>query len=268
MEGGEDDIQGQASRWSQDTQNASVEEDTAASSLKLKQNYNTKKTDQNELANAKRFDQYSKMPSAIYCAGRFQPPTIGHARIIDMLIDLSQHEGAEAFVFVSKSRGKKDPLCSATKVAYLKKMFPYSGVTFVDCGAEATVCGGPILSHHWLRTKGYDKITLLAGSDHEEAFDRDAPVWKNVENPPRIVFMPRDTESDDLSEVAMSATKVRDLARRADEELFIRAVLWGHVTTVDAENLYDELRHEMGLFVPARTRVPSFLQFFRHLCGC
>ena len=207
------------------------------------------------------------MPSAIYCAGRFQPPTIGHARIIDMLIDLSQHEGSEAFVFVSKTRGKKDPLCSSTKTAFLKKMFPY-GVTFVDCGAETSVCGGPVLSHHWLQNKGYDKITFLAGSDHDEAFGLGAPVWKNVENPPRIVFMPRDTESEDLSDVAMSATKARDLARQAQEKLFIQAVLRGSVKISDAEDLYDELRHEMGLFVPTRSRVPSLLQFFRQLCGC
>jgi len=207
------------------------------------------------------------MPSAIYCAGRFQPPTIGHARIIDMLVDLSQREAAEAFVFVSKSRGKKDPLCSSTKTAFLKKMFPH-GVTFVDCGAEPTVCGGPILSHHWLRSKGYDKITLLAGTDHEEAFGPGAPVWKNVEDPPRVVFMPRDTESDDLSPEAMSATKARELAHRADEGLFIQAVLRGRVTINDAEDLYDELRHEMGLFVRTRNRVPGFLQFFRDLCGC
>jgi nicotinic acid mononucleotide adenylyltransferase len=207
------------------------------------------------------------MPSAIYCAGRFQPPTIGHARMIDMLIDLSQHEASEAFVFVSKTRGKKDPLSSSTKVAYLRKMFPY-GVTFVDCGAETSVCGGPILSNHWLQSKGYDKITFLAGSDHEDVFGPGAPVWKNVENPPRIVFMPRDTESDDLSAEAMSATKVRELARQAQETLFIQSVLRGSVKISDAEDLYDELRHEMGMFVQARTRVPSILQFFRQLCGC
>jgi hypothetical protein len=184
-----------------------------------------------------------------------------------MLIDLSQHQGSEAFVFVSKTRGKKDPLCSSSKVEFLKKMFPY-GVTFVDCGAEPTVCGGPILSHHWLRERGYDNITFLAGSDHGDVFSADAPVWKNVENPPRIVFMPRDTESDDLSAEAMSATKVRDLARNAEEKLFIQAVLMGRVTVSDAEDLYDELRHEMGLFVRARSRMPSLLQFFRNLCGC
>jgi hypothetical protein len=226
------------------------------------------KTDQNESANAKSFCSVYTMPSAIYCAGRFQPPTIGHARLIYMLIDLSQHEGAEAFVFVSKARGKKeDPLSSGTKVAYLKKMFPY-GVTFVDCGAETSVCGGPVLSHHWLRSRGYDKITFLSGSDHEAVFNSSAPVWKNVEDPPRVVFLPRDTESDDLSEVAMSGTKVRELARNAEELLFIQAVLMGRVTVSDAEDLYDELRHDMGLFVRSRDRTPAFVRFFRSLCGC
>jgi hypothetical protein len=50
--------------------------------------------------------------------------------------------------------------------------------------------------------------------------------------------------------------------------LFIQAVLRGRVTVNDAEDLYDELRHEMGLFVRTRNRVPGFLQFFRDLCGC
>ena len=140
------------------------------------------------------------MPSAIYCAGRFQPPTIGHARIIDMLVVLSQREAAEAFVFVSKSRGKKDPLCSSTKTAFLKKMFPH-GVTFVDCGAEPTVCGGPILSHHWLRSKGYDKITLLAGTDHGKRLDRvllSGRTWRIrpvlsscLETPRAMISLPR-----------------------------------------------------------------------------
>jgi nicotinic acid mononucleotide adenylyltransferase len=205
--------------------------------------------------------------AAIYCAGRFQPPTIGHARLIQMVIDLSQRHGCEAFVFVSKSRGKKDPLPSATKVAHLRKMFP-QGVTFVDCGAETALCGGPLMSNHWLRAKGYTDIMFVAGGDREEHFGPDARMWKNVEHPPRFVFLPRREQDEDLSPEAMSGTKARALAEAAQDELFYQAVTMGKVTLRDAENLYDELRHEMGLFVPARTRVPSFLQFFRQFCGC
>ena len=205
--------------------------------------------------------------AAIYCAGRFQPPTIGHARLIQMVIDLSQRSGAEAFVFVSRTRGKKDPLSSATKVAHLHKMFPH-GVTFVDCGAEAELCGGPLLSSHWLRARGYEDLTLVAGGDREENFGPDARMWKNVENPPRFVFLPRREHDDDLSPEAMSGTKARLLAESAQEALFFQAVIMGRVSLRDAENLYDELRHEMGLFVPARARIPSFLQFFRQFCGC
>lgn len=203
---------------------------------------------------------------AVYCAGRFQPPTIGHARLIDAVIHLAQRRGCDAFVFVSKARGNRDPLSSATKVAHLYKMFPY-GVTFVDCGAETAPCGGPLISNHWLRARGYKDITFVAGGDREEDFGPDARMWKNVENPPKFIFLPRQT-GDDLSAEAMSGTKARALAKAAQEELFCRAVTQGKVTLRDAENLYDELRHEMGLFVPARSRMPSFLQFFRQLCGC
>ena len=66
----------------------------------------------------------------------------------------------------------------------------------------------------------------------------------------------------------MSGTLARSLAESGKERLFISAVLGGKVSLRDAENLYDELRHEMGFFVPARARTPSFVEFFRQLCGC
>lgn len=206
------------------------------------------------------------MKTAVYCAGRFQPPTIGHARIIETVIHIGQRYGAEPFVFVSKSRGKNDPLSSASKVAYLRKMFP-TGVTFVDCGAQDKPCGGPVLSNHWLQARGYEKTILVAGSDREEEFGPGARMWKNVENPPKTIFIVR-SEEDDYSDVAMSGSKARTLAETAHEKLFLRSVLYGSVSLRDAEDLYDEVRHEMGLFVPARARMPSFLQFFRQLCGC
>ena len=197
--------------------------------------------------------------SAVYCAGRFQPPTTGHARIIETVIHLAQRKGADAYVFVSKTRGPVDPLSSSSKVIYLEKMFP-DGVTFVDCGAENKPCGGPLLSNHWLRNLGYTNITFVAGSDREEDFGPDARIWKNVENPPKTIFLPRDD--------GVSGTLARALAESANEKLFIQTVLSGKVTLRDAEDLYDEVRHDMGLFVPSRARVPSILQLFRQLCGC
>jgi len=197
--------------------------------------------------------------AAVYTAGRFQPPTTGHSRMIEMVIHLAQRKGAEAFVFVSKTRGPNDPLSSSAKVAYLRKMFP-GGVTFVDCGAEDKPCGGPLLSNHWLRNQGYTDITFVAGSDREGDFGPDSRVWKNVETPPKMVFLPRGD--------SMSGTMARSFAESANEKLFISAVLAGRVSLRDAEDLYDEVRHEMGLFVPVRARVPSFLQIIRQLCGC
>lgn len=204
---------------------------------------------------------------AVYCAGRFQPPTIGHARLIEAVIHIAQRIGASAYVFVSKTRGKNDPLSSASRVMHLYKMFP-EGVNFIDCNEQKTPCGGPLLSNHWLRARGFTETTFIAGSDREDDFGPGSRMWKNVENPPKFVFLPRDTDSDDYSSTAMSGTKARALAKEAQEELFYQAVRRGSVSLRDAENLYDELRHEMGLFVPARARMPSFVQFFRSLCGC
>lgn len=200
------------------------------------------------------------MASAVYCAGRFQPPTIGHAFIIDTLIEFGQRRAAQPFVFVSKTRGKNDPLSSASKVAYLRKMYP-EGVTFVDCGAEEKPCGGPLLSNHWLRARGFTNTTFIAGADRRDDFGRDSRIWKNVEDPPNIIFLPR-------APGTMSGTLARSYVESGKERLFISAVLAGRVSLRDAEDLYDEMRHEMGHFVPTRERVPTCLKFFRSLCGC
>ena len=66
---------------------------------------------------------------ASFAVGRFQPPTIGHARMIQEVIN----SRGDAFIFVSSATTPKstNPLTASQKIAALKKMFP-RGVTFVD----------------------------------------------------------------------------------------------------------------------------------------
>ena len=86
------------------------------------------------------------MSKAFYAVGRFQPPTIGHAKMIESLIQMSKDAGARPFVFVSSAQGTgkervKNPLTSDVKVSFLRKMFP-SDVEFVDTAECEPRCGG------------------------------------------------------------------------------------------------------------------------------
>ena len=59
----------------------------------------------------------------VFNFGRFNPPTIGHEKLMDKT---KQVAGSSPYiVFPSQSQNqKKDPLPFALKVAYMRKMFP------------------------------------------------------------------------------------------------------------------------------------------------
>jgi hypothetical protein len=175
--------------------------------------------------------------SAVYAVGRFQPPTIGHAKMIQAVIEVARQKNAKAFVFVSSSQGTgkeklKNPLTSTQKVKYLKLMFP-TGVTFVNTVNCTTPCGGPLGGRGWLNYNGYTDLTLVAGGDREKDFGPNAPMWKG--NGPAFVALPRD-------ESEISGTKTREFAENGDIDSFRKAVMVGNMTVSDADSLFQEVR--------------------------
>ena len=179
---------------------------------------------------------------AVYAVGRFQPPTIGHAKLIQTVKDA----GGDAFVFVSSSKpsGKeaaKNPLTSAEKIKYLKLMFP-SGVTFIDTAICDPACGGPLAAYEHLKKLGYTDITLVAGSDRAEIFGPQSRIWEKVE-PPKFIGLNREA-ADAVSQ--MSGTKARALAAAGDLAGFTKAVMIGKMTPEYAKELYDLLRSKKG----------------------
>lgn len=189
------------------------------------------------------------MSKAVYAVGRFQPPTVGHAAMIDLLSKM----GGEAFAFVSSSQGTgkekmKNPLTSAEKVAFLEKMFP-SGVTFVDTAKCDPRCGGPLAAYYYLLEKGFTDITLIAGSDRASEFGPTGQIWKSLEDvaPPKFYALTRDAddESASVDPTQMSGTKARSFAVSGNYEGFTQAVKRGNVTDADVKALYDVLRERL-----------------------
>ena len=58
-----------------------------------------------------------------FAFGRFNPPTVGHKKLIDTVVDAS--DGGDFYIFTSQSQDPdKNPLDYQTKVNFLKKLFP------------------------------------------------------------------------------------------------------------------------------------------------
>ena len=181
---------------------------------------------------------------ASFAVGRFQPPTIGHALMIQ---EVMKSRG-DAFIFVSSATTPKssNPLTAAQKIAALEKMFP-RGVTFVDTSECDPKCGGPVQANNYLREQGYTDITLLAGSDRADSFGPDAPMWESGKKhdipPPKFKAL---TRTEGTGAAAMSGTKARKLARDGDYEGFANAVRVGSIDDADIRKLYNAVRKTKG----------------------
>jgi len=178
--------------------------------------------------------------TAIYAVGRFQPPTIGHAALIESLINIAKQTNGQAFVFVSKTQDTTTNLLDCkTKVDHLRKMFPV-GVTFIN--TEEIPFGGPLLAREYLKTLGFTDHVFVIGADREDIFGRDARIWGD--DPPHVISLPRNEKNkklNDLSPQNMSGTKARKYAQLQDRERFRDAVTYGNVTEQDADLLFDIL---------------------------
>lgn len=192
--------------------------------------------------------------------GRFQPPTIGHKVLIDKLSELAKAEDADAYVFVSSKQNNMDkyrrtklyksmkastsfistdenenPLPVGTKVEILRKMYPSSGVTFVDTTLEGCPQLFNVLDK--LRSSGYDDITMGVGSDRVATFEK---VFKGDL---KVVSLgERTVNASNMSAKAMSGTKMREAAISGNKEAFLGGVLIGDMTREDGIRLMNMIR--------------------------
>ena len=196
--------------------------------------------------------------------GRFQPPTIGHKVLIDKLSELARSENADAYVFVSSKQNNmekykrtklyksmtasgsfistdenENPLPVGTKVEILRKMYPSSGVIFVD----TTVEGCPQLFNvvDKLRSTGYDDITMGVGSDRVSTFEK---VFKDSL---KVVSLgERTVNATNMSAKAMSGTKMREAAVSGNKEAFLHGIMIGDMTREDGLRLMNMIRLSLG----------------------
>ena len=126
------------------------------------------------------------MVKVFYTVGRFQPPTIGHKKLIEGVVSAAGKDG-KAYVFVSAAEDPDlNPLSPAQKIPILKHMFP-DGVEFVDtstCLPGKTPCGGPRFALGWFNRMEPppEEIYLAIGAEREAEF-RNPKVWGTDKDP-------------------------------------------------------------------------------------
>jgi hypothetical protein len=179
-----------------------------------------------------------------FCFGRLNPPTIGHEQL---LATVSKGNGDHR-IFLSQSQDKKkNPLDYATKIKFLKLMFPSYAKNIVEDTSLNTI--GKVCSY--LYDQGYKSITIVGGSDRVHGLKKLIDDYNGVEgkahgfykfdNIDMLSSGERDPDADGIAGV--SASGAREAAAEGDFEKFAHTTGAGH----HAEELYNAVRQGMGI---------------------
>jgi len=193
----------------------------------------------------KSFKQYIsevKSEGVVFTFGRFNPPHIGHETLCDAVAKIAGRD--KYFIFVSQSHDtKKNPLDYATKVKWMRKMFPKHARSIIMDTSVKTVFDAAT----FLYAKGYRKVKMIVGSDRKAEFDKlmhkyndvkGAHGYYNFESLDIVSGNERDPDT------GISATKLRKAVKNNDFNLFLEGLPPGFK---DAQKLYNDLRIGMGL---------------------
>lgn len=157
-----------------------------------------------------------------FAFGRMNPPTIGHARLMNAAARAAQ--GGDYWIFLSHTQdSKKNPLDYNTKVDFVKAMFPQHA-DHISYGSLRTIMEiMEFLYHH-----GYTDVTYVCGNDRLPAFQKLLNEYNGKEggktyykfNSINIVSSgPRDPDEED-SVAGVSASGARAAAEAGDFDKF------------------------------------------------
>jgi hypothetical protein len=197
----------------------------------------------------KSFKQFTeeKKREVVFTFGRFNPPTIGHGKLIAKVATLAT--GNNYHIYASQSNDpKKNPLEYKEKLAVMRKMFPKFGRNIIDDKKAKTALH--IASS--LYDQGYTQVTMVVGSDRISEFKTLLNKYNNVSGkhgyydfPDGILVVSagdRDPDSDDVD--GMSASKMRAAAIQGDFKSFSNGIPKEYG---DDMALFNLIRKRMGL---------------------
>src|SRR5210317_1116377 len=170
----------------------------------------------------------AKGKSVAFTFGRFNPPTIGHEKLINKV---AQQPTNDYRVYLSRSEdSKKNPLSPAKKLSYMKSMFPRHA-SKIQLNPTNMVLDLATDLHK----KGYTDITMVVGSDRVREFEgilkkyndvKSRHGYYNFDNINVVSAGERDPDAEGAS--GMSASKMRAAAAKGDEKSFSKGVPSGY----------------------------------------
>ena len=98
--------------------------------------------------------------------GRFNPPTIGHEKLLD--VSMSKGTGEHRVYATQSQDSKKNPLEWKTKVKFMRKVFPSHARHILMDKNVRTIFDALVIAHN----DGFKNLELFVGSDRIQEFEK------------------------------------------------------------------------------------------------
>ena len=183
--------------------------------------------------------------TAVFAFGRFNPPTIGHEKLIETVLATAKTANAKPYLFLShKQNNKTDPLSFNEKQEYIQALYPNLAVG--DAGSNTII---KVLQK--IQSEGRTKIIMVAGSDRVAEFskllnqyngkpDKQGNDLYKFDSISVANAGQRDPDAEGVS--GASASKARELANNGQEQEFMQIVMGGK----SGKKLYNLIQDRLG----------------------
>jgi len=188
--------------------------------------------------------------TAVVAFGRFNPPTIGHQKLIEKVQSMARQVNGKGYLFLTHTQNnKKDPLTFQEKQAYITSQVNDPNLQIGSADVKTI-----IQALQKIEAQGRTRVIMVAGDDRVMEFQKFLNQYNG--NPDKQGNIPykfddvqvvsagqRDPDADDIAGV--SASKARELALKGQEHEFSKIVMGGDAGKV----LYDKIQDALGVQV-------------------
>ena len=181
------------------------------------------------------------MKTCHFTFGRFNPPTIGHEKLIKAV---ASYAGSGDYLIYPSQTFKKpnNPLPYEYKIEIMQKMFPWAKIETEAC------CNTIIKVAQDMMMKEYTDIVMVVGSDRVADFDKLLQKQNSIDYAFKTikVISAGDRDPDGEGASGMSASKMREAAKNVKTSEFIKGIP-DTLDTDEKMELMQKVRSGMGL---------------------
>ena len=180
---------------------------------------------------------------AVLAFGRMNPPTTGHAKLVDKVKEIADKVGGSHHVVMSHSTDpKKNPLTAAQKLKHAKRFFPNTNLSVSDKESPNFLTQAAKL-----HKQGVTHLHFVAGSDRVPEYKKLLNKYNGTHKDALFNFKKitvhnagqRDPDAEGTE--GMSASKMRAHATTGNFDEFKKGIP-GHVKPEHAKELFNDVR--------------------------